>query len=124
MLLGGSDTVLDLVAALTHLDVDEGDDLGGQSIFGSLYYYDKFLAHLRSDFERKGLLQLLGNRILDEPAVELDFGILDLRSVLVVEGELISIVLPEYGIAVVGVVFGYTHGDNLVFVTNVAEQES
>ena len=42
-----------------HLDVNEGDDFGLETVFRCFYYDDEFLAHLWTNFESDLLLELL-----------------------------------------------------------------
>lgn len=56
---------------------------------------DEFLAHLWPNLDRKLLLKLLGDRVLDEPAAEVVFRVLDDGSIFVGEWELVSVVLSK-----------------------------
>ena len=79
---------------------------------------------MRTDFQSQLLLELLGNGVLDEPAIELLLRVSDLGAVLVLEGQLVSVVLPEDGIAVEHILLGDTHGDDLVLFADICEEQS
>ena len=96
MLLGRSRRRL----LVSHFDIDERNNLCLQTIFRCLDHNDEFLTHLRSNLERDLLLQFFGDRILYEPAVELDLGILDERAVLVLERQFFAIVLAENAVTI------------------------
>ena len=70
------------------------------------------------------LLQLLRDGVLDEPAVELLLGVPDLGAVLVLEGQLVSVVLPENGVALEHVLLRNVHGHDLVLLADVCKQQS
>lgn len=61
----------------THLDVNERHNLGLKSIFWCLDDNNEFLTHLSSNLKSDLLLQFLSDWILNEPAIELNFGVLD-----------------------------------------------
>ena len=70
---------------VSHFDINERNNLGLQTIFWCLDHNYELLTHLWSDLEGDLLLEFLGDRILNEPAVELHLRILDERPVLVFE---------------------------------------
>jgi len=97
---------------ILHLNIDEWNNLGLQSIFGSFNDNDEFLALLWSNFQWDLFLELFGYRIFNKPAIELNFRILYASSILVLKGEFISIVLAE---DIVTVVFFFCFEiDNLI----------
>lgn len=79
------------------------------------------MRHLRPNFKGNGLLELLGDRVLNEPTVELDLRVFDHRSILVLERQFLSIVLTKDGITFELLFLGDAHGNYLVFVRDVAE---
>lgn len=85
---------------VSHFDIDERNNLGLQTIFRGLDHNYELLTHLRSNLESDLLLELLGERILYEPAAELDLGIFDERPVLVLERQFLAIVLAENAVTI------------------------
>lgn len=69
------------------------------------------------------LLELLGDRVFNEPAIELDLGVFDEGAILVLERQLITIVLAENGIAVKLCLARDAHVDDLLLVTDVCQKE-
>ena len=78
-----------------HLDVNEADYSGLKPVFRSFHHNNEFLLHLRSDFNGNAFLQFLRNWVLNEPAVELNLGILDKSAILVLEWQFFTVVLPK-----------------------------
>jgi len=111
------------VGIVSHLDVDERNYSGLETVLWSFHYDDKFLLHLWTDFDGKTFLQLLRNWILNKPTIELDLRILDESSILVREGKLIPIVLSENGITSIALVLRYVHSHDLIFFADIAEQK-
>lgn len=85
---------------VSHFDIDERNYLCLQTVFRCLNHDYELLTHLRSNLEGDLLLEFLGDRILDEPAVELNLGILNERSVLVFERQFFTIVLAENAVTI------------------------
>lgn len=95
-----------------------------QTILGGLDHDNEFLAHLRTNFEGDLLLELFGNGVFDEPAVEFDFRVLDERAILVLERQLVPVVLAEYLIAIKLLEARYLHVDDLLLIADVGQQKS
>jgi hypothetical protein len=70
------------------------------------------------------LLEFLGDWILDEPAVEFEFGVLDLGAILVLEGELVTVVLAEDFVTLVDLLLGDLQAYNLIIFAQVAQLKS
>ena len=90
----------DCCLIISHLDIDERNNLCLQTIFRCFYDNNEFLTHLWSNLEGDLLLEFFGDRILYEPAVELDLGIFDERTVLVLERQFFTIVLAENAVTI------------------------
>ena len=69
-------------------------------------------------------MELLGDGVLNEPAVELNLRVLDVGAVLVLEGQLLSVVLAEDGVAVELVVPRNGHVYDLLLTADVGQQQS
>ena len=108
---------------LSQAYIDEGDYSLDKSILGCLNYNYEFLAHERTDLESDLLLQLLGQRVFNEPAVKLNFGVLDLAAILILKWELVSVVLSEDIVAVILIGSRDSHGDDLVLITYIAKKK-
>jgi len=109
---------------LGELNIDEAYDPRLKLVLGRLDDNDEFLRHLWTDFQGQLLLQLLGNGVLDEPAAELLLRVSDLGAVLVLEGELVSVVLAENSIALKHILLRNIHGHDLVLFADVCKQQS
>jgi len=82
-------------------DVDEADDARLQAVLRCLYDDDELLIALCGQSYFKLLLEFLAVRVLDKPAVVLEFAVFDKRAVLVVERKLLTVVWAEDVVAVV-----------------------
>lgn len=119
------DVFLHLCASIivSHLDVDEADNPSLESILWSFDNNYELLLHLWPNFYRDCFLKLLGDRILNEPAIELNFGIFDKSAILVREWKLLTVVLAEDGVTVERLLARDVHSHNLVFLADVAQQK-
>jgi len=104
-------------------DVDVGDNPCLQLVLGSLDDNDEFLAHFGSDLDGDVLLQLLVQRVFNKPAVEVDLRVSDLLAVLVVEGQLFSIVLSESLVTVEHLCLVQVERNHLVFRSVVGQKQ-
>ena len=71
---------------LGELNINEAYDPRLELVLWRLDDNDEFLRHLWTDFQGQLLLQLLGDGILYEPAVELLLRVPDFGAVLILEG--------------------------------------
>lgn len=110
------------IVIIAHFDVDKGDNFGLQAVLRRLDNNNEFLAHLRPDLQCDLLLQLLGDRVLNEPAVELDLRVLDEGAVLVLERQLVAVVLAENGVTIELLRSRNGHAYDLLLVTYVGEE--
>lgn len=108
---------------VAHLDVNERDDLGLETVLRRLDHNDELLTHLRPDLERDLLLQFLRDGVLNEPAIELNLRVLDERAVIVVERQLVTVVLAEYTVTVEGLLTRNGHGYDLLLITDVRQKQ-
>ena len=119
---------VDLIALIklifSHFDINEWHNPWLKFIFGSFYNNDELLTCLGSNFKSDLFLKLLGNRIFDEPAIELNFWVLDLWFVFVIKWQFHPVILPEDGITIVELLFGYAHCNNLVIGAYISKEQS
>lgn len=120
-----TDVLFDSIRLLVthHLNINEGDNFGLETVLGCLDNDNELLAHLWPNFESNLFLKLLCDRVFDEPAIEFGFRVLNECAILIVEWQFVSVVLAEYGIAIE---LGQTrdaHIDDLILVTGVCQKE-
>ena len=109
--------------AIAHLNVDEGDNLGLKSVLWCLNNDDELLAHLWADLEGDLLLELFGDRVLDEPTVELYLRVFDKRAIFVLKWKLFAVVLAKNRVTIKLLLTRNTHVDDLLLIANVSQKQ-
>ena len=105
------------------MDINEGNDFGLETVFRSLDYYDEFLAHLWTNLESDLFLELLGDWVLYEPAIEFGFRVLNERTVLILKWQLVSIILAKNSITVELMLTRDAHTYDLLLIADVGQKE-
>ena len=109
---------------LGELNINEAHDPRLELVLWRLDNDDEFLRHLWAYFQGQLLLELLGHGVLNEPAIELLLGVSNLGAVLVLEGELVSVILTENSVALKHILLGNIHGHDLVLFADICKQQS